>query len=241
MDNAVYALLTRQAGLMQEFTSIANNIANTDTTGFKAEGAVFSEYVARLEGGSSPGGSLSMGRLAAHATNFADGSLRQTGGPLDVAISGTGFFQVQGTDGVWLTRSGHFQTDEVGRLVDPLGAAVLDAGGGEIVLPPNVGTIDIASDGTIIADGVQIAVLGVVQADPEVMSRIGSNYWRADVTQPVDGPVLASGFLEDSNVDPVLQMARMIEVQRFYDAGQALLDQEDDRIKSVAQMIRQMS
>jgi len=103
MDNPIYVSLSRQSGLMRELRVIANNMANSDTTGFKRESAVFSEYVHNLNtpealrnaGGGTPQGSISMGRLAAHASDFESGALRQTGGSLDVAIDGEGFFTVE--------------------------------------------------------------------------------------------------------------------------------------------------
>jgi flagellar basal-body rod protein FlgF len=72
------------------------------------------------------------------------------------------------------------------------------------------------------------------------MSREGNNLWLAPGAQPLENPMITSGFLEQSNVNPVLEMARMIEVQRHYDAGQSLMDLEDERIRSVAKAVQQM-
>ena len=242
MDNAVYTMLTRQSGLMREFSTVANNVANMGTTGFKAEHGVFSEYIRQIEAGSSsPDGatSLSMGRLGAHATDLTDGGLKSTGGELDMALTGEGFFKVQTPNGDRLTRAGHFMLNADRTLVNPQGHAVLGTGGGEITIPQEAASIQVGRDGTISSDGVELGRVGVFTADTETLRREGNNLWTGENIQNVDVPTIASGFLEESNVNPMLEMARMIEVQRHYDAGQALLDIEDERIRSVARTLRQ--
>lgn len=242
MDNAIYTMLTRQSGLMREFSTVANNVANMGTTGFKAEHGVFSEYIRNIEAGvASPDGatSLSMGRLGAHATDLTDGGLKSTGGELDMALTGEGFFQVRTPNGERLTRAGHFMLNAERILVNPQGHAVLDTGGGEIAIPQEAASIQVGRDGTISSDGVELGRVGVFTADTVTLRREGNNLWTGENVQNVEIPNIASGFLEESNVNPVLEMARMIEVQRHYDAGQALLDIEDERIRSVARTLRQ--
>lgn len=245
MDNPIYTSLSRQSGLMRELSVIANNIANSDTTGYKRESAVFSEYVQRAGQNAraeQPQNSISMGRLAAHVSHFESGAIRQTGGSLDVALDGEGFFTIETPQGERLTRAGHFLTDAQGTLVLPNGYPVLDDGGGQIQIPLEVNLLAIGGDGTISADGVEIGRLGVVTSDPTQLSREGENLWRATAgTEPVEAPKVIQGFLEGSNVEPVNEIARMIEVQRHYDAGQKLLDMENDRIKSVVSTVRQMT
>ncbi|MEM7728172.1 MAG: flagellar hook-basal body complex protein [Pseudomonadota bacterium] len=241
MDNAIYTMLTRQSGLMREFSSVANNVANMATTGFKAEHGVFAEHVSRIEAAAadpSAPTSLSMGRLAAHATDFSDGGLRATGAPLDLALSGEGFFQVRTPAGDRLTRAGHFMLNSDRIVVDAQGNPVLGAGGGEIAVPQEAGMLQVARDGTLSADGIEYGRVGVFTADLQSLSREGGNLWSGAGVQPVEFPDVASGFLEQSNVNPVLEMARMIEVQRHYDAGQSLMDIEDERIRSVARTLR---
>jgi len=243
MDNASYVSLTRQSGLMKELTSIANNMANANTIGYKREGAIFSEYIVAAQGGGSatdPKESLSMGRLSAHASNMLPGSLRSTGGDFDVAIEGDGFFLVDIGGETQLTRAGHFMVSAEGILINTEGNPVLDNAEGQIQIPAEASRINIGYDGVLSADGAEIGRLGVVTADPDTLSRAGSNNWKApDGFQPFENSKVLQGFLEDSNVQPVIEMARMIEVQRHYDAGQKLLEMEDDRIKQVITTIRQ--
>lgn len=243
MDNASYVNLTRQSGLLKELGAIANNIANASTVGFKREGAVFSEYIAATQSTNTPNDpkeSLSMGRLSAHASNMLPGSMRSTGGDFDVAIEGDGFFLIDVNGQTELTRAGHFMVSSDGLLINTEGNPVLDDAEGQIQIPAEASRINIGFDGVLSADGVEIGRLGVVTADPNRLARAGNNNWIAtEGFQALEDTKVLQGFLEDSNVQPVVEMARMIEVQRFYDAGQKLLEMEDDRIKQVITTIRQ--
>jgi len=244
MDNANYVALSRQSGLMKELSNIANNIANANTVGFKREGAVFTEFVTAAASGnpSEPRHSLSMGRLSAHASDFSSGGMRQTGGILDVAIDGDGFFLVDVEGEIQMTRAGHFMTDSEGRLITTDGHSVLNDAEGEIQIPLEANKIAIGSDGVISADGTELGKLGVVTATAESLVRRGGNNWTSTVPfEAVEFPAIAQGFLEDSNVQPVNEIARMIEVQRHYDAGQKILDMEDSRIRQVITTIRQLA
>ncbi len=243
MDNASYVSLTRQSGLMKELGSIANNMANASTIGFKREGAVFAEYISAAQTVGNPNNpreSLSMGRLAAHASNMLPGSMRMTGGDLDVAIEGDGFFLVDMNGQTELTRAGHFLVNADGILTNPEGNPVLDNAEGQIQIPIEASRINIGVDGVISVNGAEIGRLGVVTADPMTLSRAGNNNWIAtEGFQPVETSKVMQGFLEDSNVQPLTEIARMIEVQRYYDAGQKILEMEDERIKQVITTIRQ--
>lgn len=235
MDNASYTTLTRQSGLMREMQSVANNIANASTTGFRREAVVFSEHVADL--GEMP--SLSMARAGGHHVDTSQGGFEKTGGPLDLAIEGDGFFMVETPDGERLTRAGHFVSNGQGDLVTPDGFRVLDAGGAPVFVPPGAASISIAADGTMSADGDPISQLGLFTTDPNGLVRVGNSLFEATTgTQPLTDGQMLQGFLEGSNVDPVTEIARMIEVQRSYELGQKFLEKEDERLRSVQQLIR---
>src|SRR5690606_33872324 len=134
MENAIYATLTRQAGLMREMQVVANNIANISTTGFKREGVIFSEYVAALRDAPS----LSMARASARNRDLTQGTMEQTNGTFDFAILGEGFFLIGTPEGERLSRAGHFTPGPEGELLNPDGFALLDEGGAPIVVPPGV-------------------------------------------------------------------------------------------------------
>jgi flagellar basal-body rod protein FlgF len=235
MDNPGYVSLTRQSGLMREMQAIAHNIANASTTGYRREGVLFSEFVRGLAGQEAP---LSMAAANARQTVLTQGSLTDTGGQLDIAIEGPGFFRIGTAAGERLTRAGHFALDAEGTVVNPDGRPLLDDGGAPIQVPPGA-SLSLARDGTLSAAGAPLARIGLVAPeDPAQLRRAAGVLLEATgATVPVEGSVLLQGFLEDSNVSPIAEMARMIAVQRAYEAGQAFLDREDQRIRNVVQTL----
>lgn len=236
MDNASYTTLTRQSGLLRELQVIAHNIANLSTTGFRREGLVFSEFVRRLDDGEEP---LSMAAANARQTYLVQGGLTMTGGTFDLAIEGEGFFRIGTDEGERLTRAGHFTPNAQGELVTPDGHRLLDLGGAAVFVPPDAGTISISRDGTISAGGQPLAQLGlVVPEDPSTLSRASGVLHAVDGdTVPVETPVILQGFLEESNVNPISEMSRLIAVQRAYENGQKFLEGEDQRIRNVVQTL----
>ena len=236
MDNPGYIALTRQSGLMREMQAVAHNIANLSTTGFRREGVVFSEYVRALRDGEP---SLSMAHAGARHISAQQGTLEPTGGPFDLAIEGEGFFLVETPEGERLTRAGAFRPNEASELVTPDGHRLLDLGGAPVFVPPDAQGYGIAADGTLSADGAPVAQIGVVRpVDPVTLQREAGVLFRVDgEIEPVEAPRVVQGHLEGSNVDPVLEIARMIEVQRTYELGQKFLDREDERIRGVVQTL----
>lgn len=237
MDNASYATLTRQSGLMQEMQILANNIANASTTGFRAEGMIFAEHVKAL---GPQDGSLSMASATVQNTVSVQGEIAQTGGTFDLAIEGEGFFLIETPEGQRLTRAGAFGPNENGDLVTADGYPVLDAGGAPVFVPQGVGAVGIGPDGTISAGGQPIGQIGlVVPTDPTQMRREGGVMFDATggFEPAADGRML-QGFLEGANVNPILEISRMIAVQRAYELGQSFLDKEDARIRGVIESIR---
>ena len=241
MSNAIYAMLARQQGLMQEMQVVANNLANSSTTGYKSDRAIFGEFLVSTGSQSS---SLSMGGLAGHNFALEQGPLKVTGGELDLAIQGDGFFLVNTEQGQRLTRAGHFQVSSEGQLVDMNGNALLGAGGAPITIPQTASQINVSADGTISVssgDGLppeEAGQIGVVAADGTLLRDSNSYFSAPDGYAPVEGAEIVQGALEQSNVSPVLEVARMIEVQRAYEAGQTLFEREDQRVSQIISTIR---
>ena len=229
MDATHYTTITRQTGLMREMQMIANNIANAATTGYRQEGMIFSEYVVGTEGGPS----LSMAAANVRNTSLAQGTLTHTGGQLDLAIEGDGFFLVETPEGERITRAGSFSLSGAGDLVTQSGLRVLDAGGAPLFIPPDAMQIDVSSDGTISADGRPLGQMGVVQpVDPTDLVREGGVLFRAhSALEPAENARIVQRHLESSNVDTMLQFSRMIEVQRAFELGQSFLDTETNRVR----------
>ena len=239
MDNPGYIGLTRMKGLADELRVVANNIANLSTTGYRAERLVFAEV---LQAANVDGGALAMAAPRAHVTDEAPGGFRATGGPLDLAIEGEGFFQVQTPNGPRLTRNGVFSLSPEGDVINLQGHQLLDNGGAPLNIPGEAADIAIGVDGTVAVDGVDIARVGVFTTDAEELLREDGVLFRSDgvINEAPEARVL-QGFIEQSNVDPVREMARMIEVQRAYELGQSFLDQEDRRLTDAIQTIGRSS
>lgn len=229
MDNTGYITITRQSGLAREMQVVANNIANSATTGFRAEGVIFSEYIQPVERGAS----LSMGQGNVRNTSFEQGGLTQTGGDFDLAIEGDGYFLVETPAGERLTRSGAFTPNAEGELVTYDGYRVLDAGGAPLFVPAGT-KIAVASDGTLSADGAPLGQVALVAPnEPKDMIREDGVMFRVDTGyEPTESARILQGFVENSNVNAVGQLARMIEVQRAYEMGQKFLEREDERVRT---------
>lgn len=236
MDNSVYTTLNRQAGLIREMQAVANNIANMSTTGFRKEGVIFAEHVEALDG-TEP--SLSMATASTRNLDMTQGALTKTGGTFDFAIQGDGFFLIQTPQGERLTRAGAFTPNAEGELVTMDGMRLLDGGGTPIFIPPDARAISLASDGTLTADGRPVAQVGLwLPENPiDLVHEAGVLFRAEGGTVPVEQATILQGFVENSNVDPILEIARMIEVQRAYEMGQTFLDREDERIRGVIQTL----
>ncbi|MEO1493827.1 MAG: flagellar hook-basal body complex protein [Pseudomonadota bacterium] len=236
MDNALYYLaINRQTGLAAEMDLIANNIANMDTTGFRREGLAFTEFVVAAEQGES----VSMADLGARFASDLPGTQTITGGRFDLAIEGPGYFALQNLDRVLLTRAGAFQLSQDGFLTNTVGDRVLDAGQAAIAIPIEAKDVVISADGTVSANGQAIAQIALFDAPGEELSRFGDTAFEVDpgaIEAVVDGQ-MRQGALERSNVDPVIEIARMIEVSRAYEMAQSVVEDEDERIREAIQTL----
>jgi flagellar basal-body rod protein FlgF len=232
MDNALYVGLSRQIVLRRELDIIANNIANLDTNGFKVEELRLKTTPAapaRTFGGPAPVKFVTADGIA---RNFSQGVLAKTGATLDLAIEGEGFFQVQGKGGVEFTRDGRFTTDATGRLVTQGGLPVLDEGGGEIVIDPEKGPVAIGSDGSMSQGAERVGKVGMFAfANQGALEKTGDNLYRNTsnlAPEPAETAVLRQGYLEGSNVKPIVEISRMVEVNRAYESTSKMIDATAD-------------
>lgn len=232
MDNAIYVGLSRQMVLRKEMDIIANNIANMDTTGFKVESMIQKTDPAEPAytfGGPRPVKFVSPDGVA---RDFGQGSLVKTDGQLDMAIEGKGFFQVRTPDGARFTRDGRFTTDTTGRLVTQAGHPVLDEGGGEIQIDGEKGQVSVGADGTLSQGNERVGKVGMYGfANAGVLEKAGDNLYRNGSNQQAEIATdarLRQGYLESSNVKPVLEITRMVEVSRAYERTAKMIDSEAD-------------
>ena len=233
METPTYIALSRQMVLRDQMDVVANNLANANTSGFKAEMMLMSEVEIPAEKGTE----LSYVQDFATARDFSPGALRATENPLDLAIQGNGFFAVQTPDGVRYTRVGRFQLDANGTLVTSQGFPVL-ASGGQVTLDPDDGPINVAEDGSISTDlareGQQQILAGKLDlvdfADRGKLTPAQDNLFDPNGQQPIEATgKVAQGMLEESNVQPIIEMTSLIEVTRNYQAMQRFLDSEHER------------
>ena len=245
MDNTLYVGLSRQIVLKREMDIVANNIANADTTGFKFESLM--TKVAPAAPASTSQGPRPVKFVGADgvARNFSQGGLRRTDATLDVAIEGQGFFKVTTKAGDRYTRDGHFRTDDSGRITTQSGAVVADEGGGEITIDPQKpGEISISADGIVSQGAERIGKVGVFKFDSlSALEKSGDNLYQNASNQQAAtaGPdvKVRQGMLENSNVNPIVQITKMIEVNRAYEQVSQMISAESDLSRnSVARLGR---
>ncbi len=239
MDNALLIGLSRQSAMMREMSTIANNLANMNTTAYKSQSMLFDEYLMPVAKEDSPEKSLSFVQDYGQFRNLSDGELKPTGNPLDVAISGEGMFQVQAPQGTEYTRDGHFQLDDQGQLVNSQGMPILTTSGTTISFASDEGQISIASDGTVSTDRGQRGKLNLVTfANPQDMKATGYGLYSTTQTEtPVTDPRFVQGSLEGSNVNSIAEMTNMIDVQRSYISAAKLVQTADDmRRQAISQI-----
>lgn len=238
MENSLYITLSRQGVLRRQMDITANNIANMNTTGYKAQHPVFSEYLVRnRDDRGSLGDTLAFVRDVATVRDTSEGPMQQTGNPLDVAIQGDGYFVVESPNGPLYTRNGRFRIDETGQLVTEHGHPVMADAGAAIVFDGSETDIGIGRDGTVSTRFGDLGRLRIVRFDnpQELQAVAGGLMTTGAVPEDMESPNIQQGMLEGSNVEGVVEMTRMIEVQRAYESARKLIDSEDERIKKMIQ------
>lgn len=207
----------------QRLNQVTNNLANVDTPGFKKETVTFDEMLYQATSSRQR-----VGKALHINTVHQQGVMQKTDAPLDLAISGDGFFRVQTPAGIRYTRAGNFQRNNEGLLVTANGYPVL-GDSGPITLTGN--RFDVARDGSISVDGAQSGRLTVVKAEPQALKKEGENLFRleeAGVEEASPNFQLMQGHLEKSNVNTVTEMTEMIDLYRAYEGQQKMIRAVDD-------------
>lgn len=252
-------IFTALSGALAQTTkidTIANNIANVNTTGFKRDQQTFGEYLTAMEKepqviqvprvpGSIEsfydmnGGDKGFVNATGTYTNFEQGSLKHTGGKLDLAIDGAGFFEISSPSGVQLTRAGNFTIDGNGQLVTKDGHAVLLEG--DEMADPEQRTVKfsgqapayISDAGEVFEGEKKLGKISLLQIkNPDSLQKVGNNYYsikpnmQAEFSK-VTVPNLKQGFIETSNVNIVSEMTEMITAQRVFEGTQKAISAYD--------------
>lgn len=247
MDSPSYIILSRLSAQMRTNDLAAHNLANADTPGFRASRPVFAEVVTRQERMSGTPGANDVGYAWDRASwrNLAAGPITTTGNPLDVAISGEGYFVVETPRGERYTRAGRFALGRDNQLVDQQGNAVLNANSQPIAIAANDTRIEIQGDGTVRSENGVLGRLRVVRfGDEQALRAEGDRNFDAAGEQPeeIARPALVQGAVEGSNVQPVLETARMMAELREFQMASQFLDREGDRQQSaIDRLLRRRS
>lgn len=229
MENALLVGLSRQMVLRRQMSVHANNMANVNTAGFKRDDLLFEEYLmpqARMSDARGADARISFVQDPAVYGNFAEGTFDKTGNELDAAISGDGWFVVDTPEGERFTRNGQFKLSPEGELVTPAGDPVLGEGG-PIVFGPEESGIEIAKDGTISTNQGLRGQLRIVSFENNnELKKEGAMMFSSDaVPQPAEEASVLQGMIEKSNVEPVLEMTRMIDTARAYSSVSQAIEQ----------------
>jgi flagellar basal-body rod protein FlgF len=237
MQSGLYVNLSGQVALERRLATIANNVANAGTVGYRSEELKFDTVLSLVSGTptaySTPGESFISER---------SGGLNKTGNPLDVAVQGKGWLAIQTPAGIAYTRDGRMQLQESGELQTLNGYPILDAGNAPILLDPAAGTPKIARDGMITQNGRNFAAIGLFTIEPaksftrfENSAIIPANAGSPVVSFASDG--FAQGFVEESNVNPVTEMTDLIRVTRAFDGLQTSIEESSSSLKRAIQVL----
>jgi flagellar basal-body rod protein FlgF/flagellar basal-body rod protein FlgG len=237
MDSGYYSACSALISRTEALDTIANNLANASTVGYRSQQNVFSSVLADADNAS--GSSLdqamnSYGILSGTALDQSQGALQKTGNNLDLAIEGRGYFVVQTANGVAYTRAGDFQISSKGQLVTSKGDAVM-GDRGVIALPP--GKVAISASGTISSNGAIVGKLKVVEFPPSAsLTSMGNAYYSAPANTATDATdsSVRQGMLESSNVNPVSGMVQLVMAQRSAEMSQRALAMFNSEIDKTA-------
>jgi flagellar basal-body rod protein FlgF len=230
MQSGLYVTLSGQVALEKRLKTVASNIANMNTIGYRGDGVRFEAQLAKA--GDS---------TVAFAGNGADfisrqsGGVNKTGNPLDVAVQGDAWLAIKTPAGIVYTRDGRLTINETGEVTTLNGFSVLDAGGSPILLDPNAGAPEIARDGMVSQKGAQVGALGLYSIDGDAkLSRYNNSGVIPDKppTAVLDftSNGVAQGFVESSNINPIMEMTKLITVSRAFDGIAAATEKTESSL-----------
>jgi flagellar basal-body rod protein FlgF len=227
MQTALPVSLSAQLAMEKRLETIAHNLANARTAGFRSEEVKFEQLISSAA--QKPVAFVSEGETY---LSRASGELTRTDNTLDMAIGGDAWFGIQTPQGRVYTRDGRMRIDAEGNLQTLNGYGILDAGGSPISVNPNGGPLTIARDGMIQQAGQQVGAVGLF-AIPQTanLTRFDNSGVLSDQpVQPVidfNGLAVEQGFVEGSNVNPILAITRLIEVQRAFESASNLIQSSE--------------
>ncbi len=230
METGIYVSLSGQLALQRRLDTIANNVANSTTPGFRAENVTFESVLSQTSRSSVAYSGMGDGTFSQR-----NGPVVQTSNPLDVAVRGPAYLSVNSTNGPVYTRDGRMRISAAGDLENMNGQQALDVAGGPIQINPNRGPVQISHDGTISQNGQRVGRIGLfsIPATAKLVRAEGAAVVPSVPAEPVVDFVtngVAQGYVENANVNPVMEMTRLISVTRAFEAASAAADQTDRKL-----------
>jgi flagellar basal-body rod protein FlgF len=232
MQSALYVGLSAQVALEKRLQTIANNVANVNTSGFRTDVVKFETVLSRA--GATPVAFSSPGN---NIISREAGNLTETGNPLDVAVMGQGFVAFAGPNGTVYTRDGRLQIAPNGDLQTLTGFPVVDAGGAQITIDPNGGPLSIARNGAITQDGNEVGTLGLFNIPPDAnLDRYGNSGVVPDRPATAIVDFTRDGFrqsyVEGSGANPMLELTRLISAQRTFEGTNSLVEGTESSLQN---------
>lgn len=247
MDNTKYVALSRQMALWKQMDFVSNNMANMNTSGYKEDEAVFSSYLVKTNGGDG------ITRYPVYFTqdfgiykDFKEGPIVETGNTFDLALKGDAFFAVATDKGERYTRKGQFMLDADGKLVTGDGQAVLSENNEPLFFAPGEKEIVISENGDVSTENGIIGRLKLVsfENNQKLHKVAGTMFENTDgnaMTAAGNDAMVIQGAVEKSNVEPVVEMTRLIKLQRSYEYVQQMIDEEHERLSNTITAYSQMA
>ncbi len=231
MQSGLYVSLSSQMSLQKRMETIANNVANASTPGFRREEIKFESMLS-----SSANEKVAFASSGDAYIKRDPGQITRTGNPLDVAVQGDAWFGLQTPAGLAYTRDGRMQMTAEGDLRSIAGYPILDAGGAPIQVNPNAGPITIGSDGMITQQGAELGAIGLFTIDPKAkLSRFDNSGVIPDIpaapTLDFNRYGVIQGHIEGSNVNPMWEMSQLIMASRNYDSVSNSVNQSEDSLR----------
>jgi flagellar basal-body rod protein FlgF len=241
MQSPSYIALSRQTALWRQMDVVANNIANMNTPGFKTESMVFTDYLMRSRGTEGPWSDTVAYTLdlGTHR-DLSVGPMQETGNPLDLAINGRGYLEIETDFGRFYTRNGRLMLDADGMIVTGAGHPVMSTEDTPFFIAPNENTITVSRNGTVSTENGDIGRLRVVSfEDEQSLLRVEDGVYDAGEQEPeeIADAAIQQGMLEGSNVEATQQITHMIEVQRAYEAVQKMIETESQRQRQAMKVL----
>ena len=246
MIKGIYSSGSGMQPRLMRLDVIANNVANADTTGYKKD-SIFVQIMKDAGVAQSTGAGELAGLDVKEFTDFAEGSLRPTNAPLDMAIQGEGFFVLDTPDGPRYTRNGNFRIDDNGSVINSNGDHVMGAGG-KITIPSaeklQQNDLTITKAGEIFMNGTMLAKIRLVTfSDMQKLLKTEGTMFKSeetpkDVATSDEKTTIRQGYLEESNVEALTEMVQLVELSRGFETDQRTMRYQDSTLEKAMEVGR---